>query len=171
MTLDEKLNKIKELCCERDKIDEQLREILGEPRRYTPMTKRKPKKSKRKSISRTPIIKAKVAEDLNKGDVVARRWSSKYNRCIACGSDEHPHKSRGFCVKCYRTDRVAHYVKTGKILPKKKKKSEKLIDPDAPISSAANRYKCESCNLTFRSVHELVDTECPECKSRRILKI
>ncbi|MCK4554122.1 hypothetical protein KAU19_04115 [Candidatus Parcubacteria bacterium] len=165
MTLDEKLNKIKELICKRDKINEQLCEFLGKPQ-----IKKKPRirYNKKRMIAKANIKTDKIGMPV---DIKQKKWSSKYNRCIACGSDEHPHKSRGFCVKCYRTDRVAHYVKTGKILPKKKKKSEKLIDPDAPISSAANRYKCESCNLTFRSVHELVDTECPECKSRRILKI
>jgi len=28
-------------------------------------------------------------------------WSREHARCVACGTTEHRHEARGYCVKCY----------------------------------------------------------------------
>jgi len=44
--------------------------------------------------------KAMATEGTTDATPAAKRWSRKYDACVACGTTERPHRSKGFCSAC-----------------------------------------------------------------------
>ncbi len=142
---------LKELFKQLIDLENQIDELLGA------------EKIKNRPVNIKPIrVKPK-----HRGKKAGGQWSYKYDKCIDCGTTDHPHKTRGFCVGCYNLSRVKHYIATGEILPRKPHKKKDVNFDDV----VKKRYKCENCERVFYSNEEYMDVNCPDCAGTRILKL
>ena len=145
MFMEEKIKQLKELFNQRDEIDNQIAEMLGE-NKTKPVAKKKPVTK----IAITKPITKKVAIRRNgKTIMIKGKWSKKYDKCQRCGTTEEPHDSKGLCHKCYR------------IVKREKKKTESAIKKTIVkkehngIGDFNSRWhkkydKCQGCGTTER---------------------
>lgn len=142
--MEEKIKQLKELFNQRDEIDNQIAEILGE-REIKPAIKSKRKYAVKKNVTKKSLMK---------------RWSNKYDKCQKCGTTKEPHECKGLCKKCYQI----------LWLRKKKAKTNNELK-DIETSSAGRKYKCEDCGHHFFSVADYLDVQCPHCSSTKALRL
>ena len=141
--MEETIKQLKELFNQRDEIDNQIAEILGE-REIKPAIKSKRKYAVKKNVTKQALLQP---------------WHKKYDKCIECGTTENRYECKGLCIKCYQISRKQKLAKTNN-------KSK-----DINTSSVSRKYKCEDCGHIFVSVLDYLDVKCENCNNKKLLKL
>ncbi len=89
---------------------------------------------------------------------VQSSWSRKYGNCLKCGTRERPHKSRGYCTRCYdyntETRQQRHISRKTRKLEKKISIGElkhSYSEMQMSLNDIARNYNC-----TRQYIHKLM---------------
>ena len=92
------------------------------------------------------IVKGDYKQDRDKA---TKRWSRKFDYCQACGQDNVPHKSGGYCKNCYYANKP----------PKVMKQTELELDEINHY-----KYKCLECDSSIISEEaDYTKVQCEDC--------
>jgi len=115
-----------------------------------------------------------------------KRWSRNHDRCVVCGTTEHRHKSRGYCLKCYSLHKyeimpVEQCTKCGKTAKGyRDRKTGKFICRSCRASKIKTCYICQEEKYGHTRIGNgayvckdcskyINDGKCPHCGNERKL--
>lgn len=126
-----------------------------------------------KEIGVEPSLVHKYFPEIVEKILKEKRWSVEYEKCLMCGKTDTPHRSKGYCEKCYHKSDIfksfqkkSHinnyekrkkrnieyykdYLKRPEVIERNKKKNDlKFFDGNREKALSRDCYKCSECGIS-----------------------